>query len=174
MQDNRFRLQRNLLIAVCGILLISNMFLAVMLWRKQEFTVLLPTIDSKLVVGSKYVSDEYLKLRADQVIDLLFNIRKETMQYYIQEVLKQCGSKEKQEFEKQLEQLTKDIKQKGYYYVFAEDAYEIDNQNLCVTISGYLETYLDQAQINRVYKSYKLGFVNNSGLVMLTSFEEVV
>ncbi len=77
------RLQRNLLFILSAALVASNLYMAVIINKQDRTVVLLPTVDREIVVGAKFVSDEYLLLRADQITQLLFNIREETYHYHI-------------------------------------------------------------------------------------------
>lgn len=167
------RLQRNLLAVSTGILLVSNLWLAISLSAQERIVVISPSVDKEVVVGTNYVSNDYLYVRAQQITDLLFNLRLENYNYNIEQLLRQVDSKQKSEFSRQLNELAKDIKTKRYFYTFSKDSYEIDNKNLQVTISGYLDTYLNNKKISGSYKTYILSFVNQAGLVKLVSFEEV-
>ena len=89
------------------------------------------------------------------------------------QILRQVSSKHKADFTEQLELFVADVRSKRYFYVFNQDAVEIDNKNLSVMFSGYLETFINNKLVTVAPKRYKLSFVNNSGLVTLVSFEEV-
>lgn len=167
------RLQRNLLGILSGALLIGNICLAIAINTQDKIVVISPAIDKEIVVGTNYVSNDYLQLRANQVIDLLFNLRIENFNYNIEQLLRQVDSKLKPEFSKQLSEFAQDIKSKRYFYTFNQESLEIDNVNLNVTFSGYLDTYLNDKRISSNFKTYNLRFANDSGLVKLTSFEEV-
>ena len=169
----KIRLQRNLLGILAALLLFSNIWMAVALNSQERLLVMVPTVDRELIVGTNYVSDDYLLLRGEQIIQLLFSIRHENYSYNIDQILKQVDSKAKPEFYEQLNSFVSDIKSKKYFYTFGKEAYEIDPNNLTVMLSGYLDTYLNDKRILSNFKSYRLSFVNNSGLVKLISFEEV-
>ena len=167
------RLQRNLLAVTTGILLISNLWMVFSMSSQDKIVVISPSVDKEIVVGTNYVSEDYLYLRATQISDLLFNLRLENYNYNIEQILRQVDSKQKAEFSQQLNEFAKDIKTKRYFYTFSKDSYEIDNRNLNVTISGYLDTYLNNKKLSTNYKTYRLHFENQSGLVKLISFEEI-
>lgn len=165
--------QRNMLVIVVAVLLASNLYLAVSLARTEKTIVMIPTIDKEMSVGTHTVSEDYLLYRAEQIMQLLFNIRHENYAYNANQILAQVSSSNKPEFTKQLEEFTEDVKSKKYFYVFNKDSYSIDNKRLNIIFSGYLETYVNDKKIDTNHKKYKLTFTNNSGLVKLTSFEEI-
>ncbi len=167
------RLQRNVLLILSSVLLGANVLLSLKLIRSEVRTILVPTIDKELVIGTKLVSPDYLQVRAEQIVTLLFNLRQETEAYVTSQLLRQCDSSHVKEFKEQLEVLTKDVKQKGYYYTFYATKYDIDTQNLRVTFRGDLDTYVNDKKIQTNPKTYALGFVNHNGILNLISFEEV-
>ncbi|NRA73703.1 MAG: hypothetical protein HRU36_03045 [Rickettsiales bacterium] len=168
-----YRVKIHLLLAVIGLLMIANLFLSLSLFRKDNMTILVPTIRDKMSVGLSFVDDEYLKSRADQIINTLFSIRSENADDSQRELLRQCDSESKAAFKNQIESLSIDIRKRGYYYVFRKSRYEIDNKKLQVLIGGKLETYLNNALFLAVDKLYRLSFINRGGVVNLISFEEM-
>jgi type IV conjugative transfer system protein TraE len=167
------RFQRNVLLALSTVLLGTNTMLAFKLVKSEVRTILVPTLDKELMIGTKSVSPDYLQVRAEQIVSLLFNLRSETHEYAISQILRQCDSARVKEFKEQLEILTQDVKQKGYYYTFQTSRYEIDTQNLTVKFKGDLDTYVNDKKIQSLAKAYSLGFVNHGGVLNLISFEEV-
>lgn len=167
------RMQRNMLLIFSSCLIVSNIALSIRVNTIETKTILVPTIEQELVVSNNFVSEEYLRLRADQVINLLFELRKENQDFITEQLLKNCTSEVRADFKKQLDSLKADIQSKGYYYSYAKNGYEIDNKELIVTINGYLETYLNDKKIDSSFRSYQLSFVNRGGIIKLSSFEEL-
>jgi conjugal transfer pilus assembly protein TraE len=172
--NRRVRFQRNVLIGVAVLLCSSNIVLALAISTQEKMVVLVPTLEHELNVGSHFVSDEYLKLRAEQVLYLLFSMRAENTDYVTQQLLRQVSPLNEQDFKSQIEALGEDIKSRGYRYWFTNiQSFEIDNTDLKVKVSGYLETYLADRQIDKKFKQYQLSFKNRAGLVQLETFSEV-
>lgn len=167
--------QRNVLAISAAILLLSNLCLTVSLSQKQNkpMIVMVPTIDKEMIVGESFVSEDYLLVRAEQIMQLLFGIRHENFSYNVNQILKQVSSNNKAAFSEQLEMFVSDVKSKQYFYVFNKDSYVIDPQNLYVQFSGYLETYVNDRRIATNHKTYRLSFSNRGGLVQISSFEEI-
>jgi len=171
---NTLRLERNLILGLVTVTLFSNLLLTFRLYGIEQMVILLPTIDRELKVGSNFVSREYLKLRAEQILYLLFSMKGENQERINQELLKQVDNSSYKEFKAQLEKLGEDIKNRGYYYSFTDlQGWEVNEINLTVLVSGYLETYLSGRQIDRNLKAYKLVFKNKGGLVKIETFEEI-
>lgn len=167
--------QRTILLLMLGVLIVSNMILvSLTLQSKEKLVVMVPTIDKEMEVGTNSVSSDYLLYRAEQIMQLLFNIRHERYEDNVSQLLKQVSSSQKPQFEKQIREVVQDIKDKKYFYVFDKESQEIDTQNLTITFLGYLETYIyNKRQDNVAFKKYRLTFENNSGLVSLVSFTEI-
>jgi type IV conjugative transfer system protein TraE len=171
---NLLRLKRNLTLALVVIITASNILLAIKLYTAQQVIILVPTIDRQLKVGSNFVSKDYLKLRAEQIVYLLFSMKNENLDQVMPDLLKQVDNSSHKEFKTQLEKLGNDIKARGYYYSFADlKGWDVNEADLTVQVSGYLETYLSGRQIDRQLKKYKLAFYNKGGLVNLNTFEEI-
>jgi hypothetical protein len=136
---NLLRLKRNLTLALVVIITASNLLLAIKLYTMQQIIILGPTIDRQLKVGSNFVSKDYLKLRAEQIVYLLFSMKNENLSEVTQELLKQVENSSHKEFKSQLEKLGNDIKAGGYYYSFADiKGWEVNESDLTVQVSGYL------------------------------------
>jgi hypothetical protein len=152
----------------------SNVLLSIRLNNQVSQTILVPTLCTRLEVSADKVSEEYLRLRASEVVSLLFSLNAENSEGIGQLLLKQVDNPAKKEFRKQLQVLSNDIKERGYYYHFTDlQGYTINAAKLSVKIKGYLETYFNDKKINRLYKEYEVTFVNNGGVVLLNSFREV-
>jgi type IV conjugative transfer system protein TraE len=175
MNEGSLRLQKNFLLGLLVLGMFGNVLLALKLYKQESTVIMVPSIDRELRVGSHIVFDEYLRLRAEQVINLFFSMREGTAKYVTDALLKQADSDTYLEFKKQLEALAADIKARGYRYLFIDiQKFEIDNHNLTVTVSGYLETYLADRMIEKKFKKYLLSFSNHGGLVKLKAFAEEV
>lgn len=174
MRERNLRLQRNALIGGVVLMVVSNVLLSIKLYNQVSQTILVPTLCTQLEVSAHKVSEEYLRLRAGEMVSLLFSLNAENSESIGQLLLKQVDNSAKEEFKKQLLVLSNDIKERGYYYHFTDiQGYTINPTKLSVRIKGYLETYFNDKKINRSYKEYELTFINNTGVVLLHSFREV-
>lgn len=153
--------------------LVCNIILAIKLYTKEATVVMVPTIHQEMSVGTEKVSNEYLLYRAEQIMQLLFNTRQENYTYNTAQILRQVSSEVKAKFAEQLAVLTEDIKSKHYFYVFHKNSYAISDDELEVTVSGYLDTFFNNKKTDTQYKTYRLTFINNTGLVHLRGFEEL-
>ena len=173
--NKKLRLQKNILLGALTITLLSNLLFAFKLFNQEIITRNVPCVDQELLISASYINDEALKLRADQLISLLFSMKKENVDKVSRSLLRQVDSEFHNEFKMKIENLAKDIKARDYRYIFTDvQGYEYDNFNFSVKVKGYLETYLAGKQINSHYKEYLLSFTNKSGIINLKSFDEVV
>ena len=89
-------------------------------------------------------------------------------------LLKQVDNEYYEKFKEQINKLAEDIANRDYRYVFGDiQAYEYDNYNWTIKISGYLDTYLSDKRVDSKQKQYLLSFTNTSGIINLKSFEEI-
>ncbi|MEK6733859.1 MAG: TraE/TraK family type IV conjugative transfer system protein [Pseudomonadota bacterium] len=168
------KLQRNIVLASAGMLLIANVLLALKLYNQEIITRNLPITEAELVISKNYINDAALKIRADQIISLLFSMKKENSSVSMDHLLRQVDNEFYEEFKIKIKKLAEDIELRDYRYVFGDiQGYEYDNYNWTVKISGYLDTYLSDKRIANQPKQYLLSFTNKSGIINLKSFEEV-
>lgn len=172
--ESKLRLQRNILIGGVVSMLAVNGLLAAKVYNQQEIIVLVPTLDRELKIGSSFVSDEYLRLRAEQLVYLLFSMKNGNVEYVTRELLRQVDNSTHSEFKIQIDKLAQDINSRNYRYWFSDiTQIDIDNEALTVSLKGYLETYFADKQIDKQFKEYQLSFINRSGILNLETFTEV-
>lgn len=167
--------QSRIIQCMLGLLIVINVILSFQVFKyDKKLVVMVPTIDRKMIVGTTIVSQDYLLYRAEQIMQLLFNIRHERYEDNVSQILSQVSSSQKPQFQQQLTELVKDIKDKKYFYVFNKESQKVDEKRLSITFRGYLETYINnKRQDNIEFKIYKLSFVNHAGMVSLVSFIEI-
>ncbi len=172
--NKRLRLQKNILLATSIAMLVTNSLLALKLYNQEIITRNLPITDQELIISNSYINDAALKLRADQLLSLIFSMKKENASSVSKALMKQVDGEFHESFKVKLEKLKEDIMLRGYRYIFNDiQGYEYDNYNFSVRVKGYLETYLGGKQIANDDKEYLLTFTNKSGIINLKSFEEV-
>lgn len=80
--ERRLKVERNLFIVGFIIMVISNLVLVICLYRGESTTILVPSIEQRLEVSSKGASNEYLKLRAQEIHFLIFGMNNSTLSYF--------------------------------------------------------------------------------------------
>jgi hypothetical protein len=172
--NKKLRLQKNILLAGMSVMIFANSLLALKLYNQEIITRNLPITDQELVISKYYISDAALKIRAEQILILLFSIKKQNVVEVTNALLKQVDNEYYEKFKEQINKLAEDIASRDYRYVFGDiQAYEYDNYNWTIKISGYLDTYLSDKRIDSKQKQYLLSFTNTSGIINLKSFEEI-
>lgn len=169
----KLRLQRNMLGIIILYLIISNTILALKLHSIKTITRLVPTLAAEQITSEDYVNDEALRVRAKEVMWLLFSMKKENVDINSAVLLRLVDNACIDSFKKQIENLASDISNKNYRYVFNEQGYEFDNHKFTVKVKGYLETYMAGKQLSESYKEYLITFLNRGGVLTVKSFEEV-
>ncbi|AIL66160.1 type IV conjugative transfer system protein TraE (plasmid) [Rickettsiales bacterium Ac37b] len=172
--NRKLRLQRNVLVCILGVMIISNSLLSLRIYSQDTVTRLVPTIDLEQIIGSKFVNDAALKARGDEIIGLIFSMRKDNAELIANQVLKQVDSSGYDDFKHNIEELVEDIRTRNYRYIFASSqGYEFDNHEPSVKVKGYLEGYIGGKCVSNSYKEYLISFYNRGGVLTLKSFSEV-
>ena len=167
----KLRLQRNLLAGLLTVMIVSNSLLVLKIYNQDIITRLLPTLESEQIIGSSFASDAALKSRAEQILYLLFSMKRENVDQVSAALLKQVDNSTYDEFKKQIDVLAEDIKTRNYRYVFDATSYEFDNDNYTIKIKGYLETYLSGKLLETQNKEYFVSFFNRGGVLTLKNLE---
>ena len=107
------------------------------------------------------------------MIWLIFSMKKENVDEVSADVLRQVDNAYIDDFKQQIAELSADIQDKNYRYVFRTIGYEFDNQNFTVKVQGHLETFMAGKQLSEIYKEYFISFINRGGVLTVKSFEEM-
>jgi conjugal transfer pilus assembly protein TraE len=172
--NKNLELQRNILLGTSSLLLAANILLSLKIYSTEIITRNLPITDQELVISESYINDAALKAKADQILSLLFSMKKENVVLISNNLLKSVDNEFYLEFKNKIRNLAEDIQKRDYRYVFGDiKSYEFDNYKWTVKVTGFLDTYLSDKQIASTQKQYLLSFSNRSGMIHLKSFEEV-
>lgn len=167
------RLQRNLLLGLSTLLLLSNVLLVVLLGRQDTVTRLVPMIDAEWQVGTYFVNDAALKGHADVILQLLFSIKKENVDHISHTLLKRVDNAAYDAFKKQIAHFAEDVVMRDYRYSFEATDYRFDNRHFAAHVSGVLDVYFSGKLIQTAKKTFLLQFKNRGGVLMLEEFKEV-
>lgn len=172
--NKNLELQRNILLGSSALLLAANVLLSIKIYSTEIITRNIPFVDQELIVSDSYINDAALKIKADQVLSLLFSMKKENVNLVTNNLLRSVDNEFYLEFKNKIEILAEDIHKRDYRYVFGDiKSYEFDNYKWTVKVSGFLDTYLSDKRIASNQKQYLLKFTNKSGIINLKSFEEI-
>lgn len=172
--NKNIELQRNILLGVSSLLLVANVLLSLKIYSTEIITRNLPITEQEVVIGESYINDAALKSRADQILSLLFSMKKENANLIKETLLRQVDNEFYLDFKNKIENLAEDIQKRDYRYVFSDISYyEYDNYKWTVKVIGNLDTYLSDKRIAATEKQYLLKFTNKSGIINLKSLEEI-
>jgi hypothetical protein len=173
MNTKDISLERKLLRIFAGVMLMSNFCLTLTAFFYGTIVVLVPTLDKEIRVGTHSVSDEYLKLRTEEILYQLFPVADENINGIKRQLQRQVDINHYKDVETQIDNLWKQRKF-GYRYLFRDiQSIEIGNMERTVKVTGYLEAYLGDKLIEKKLKQYKFSYVNKAALLNLVSIEEV-
>lgn len=172
--NKNIELQRNILLGSSTLLLVANVLLSIKIYSTEIITRNLPITEQELIISDTYINNEALKVRADQILSLLFSMKKENVSLVTNSLLKSVDNEFYPDFKQKITILSEDIVKRDYRYVFSDiQAYEYDNYKWTVKVTGFLDTYLSDKRISSSEKQYLLSFTNKSGIINLKSFEEI-
>jgi type IV conjugative transfer system protein TraE len=172
--NKHIELQRNILLGASAALLAANVLLSLKLYTSEVITRNLPITEAELIISDSYINDAALKTRADQILTLLFSLKKENISIVTDTLLRQVDNELYEEFKLKISNLAEDIQKRNYRYVFSDiSSYEYENYKWTVKVTGVLDTYLSDKRIASTEKQYLLKFSNKSGIINLKSFEEI-
>lgn len=75
--NKNIELQRNILLGTSALLLATNVLLSFKIYSTEVITRNIPFVEQELIVSNSYINDAALKYKADQILSLLFSIKKE-------------------------------------------------------------------------------------------------
>ena len=172
--NKNIELQRNILLGSSALLLAANVLLSITIYSTEVITRNIPFVEQELIVSNSYINDAALKYKADQILSLLFSMKKENAALIKKILLRQVDNEFYPEFKNKIEELAEDIQKRDYRYVFGDTKlYEYDNYKWTVKVTGHLDTYLSDKRVASKQKQYLLSFINKSGIINLKSFDEV-
>ncbi len=172
--NKNITLQRNILLASSSLLIIANVLLSLKIYSTEIITRNIPIVEQEFIISDSYINDAALKTRADQILSLLFSMKKENVALVTNSLLKSVDNEFYDEFKLKIQALAEDIVKRDYRYIFSDiNTYEYDNYKWTVKVTGFLDTYLSDKRIASVSKQYLLVFTNRSGIINLKSFEEI-
>ena len=84
----KIRLQRNILIVVLVLSIISNAMLSYVICTQNQKTIIIPSIAAEYEISDNYVSNNYLKNLTIEINNLLFSLNNENVDNISSSLLK--------------------------------------------------------------------------------------
>ena len=117
------RLQRNILLASSTVMILANSLLALKLYTSEIITRNLPITEQELVISKNYINDAALKIRADQIISLLFSMKKENVAVVTDHLLRQVDNEFYQDSKQSYEDIVDTILRTKFKILFGLPAF---------------------------------------------------
>jgi type IV conjugative transfer system protein TraE len=167
--------QRNVMVLVCGCLLLLSLILSVCLLKKDTTTILVPnTFNSSISISHKIPSNDYLEAMSRDVIYTMFNLTPDNINYAEKSILSFVHSSSYGIVKSQMNLIKDTITSKKFSTAFYPNSMYPDNTTLSVVVDGTLYTYLGAKEVAKEKKSYEIKYDYTSSKLTLLGIEEVV
>lgn len=166
--------RRNFSYVISGVLLVSNLILAVKVWRQEEHWILIPQIetDHRLSLSSSHYSDGYVLEWADSLVRNFLTVNPQTVDRRLYELLLLA---EKSSFlAERLKKEAKVLKQDNVSTVFYPKEHHLNQHTRQVWVRGEHQTFFgrDKAPVSRE-KTYVVTWKRGPrGVILLKDFYE--
>lgn len=166
-------LQRNIFLMFCLLLLCLALILSSLLFMKSERIIVTPPIiEKEFWVDGVSVSPSYLEQMACFIGDLLLTRSPQSSDFQLSCLLRQTEPAFANMLTHKLsEELTK-MKKDNSSYVFFRSQIFLDPQKCSVKLVGERVLFIGDKVLSKSQESYRLGFVNFGGRLLLASVEK--
>lgn len=166
-------LQRNGLAAACIGLLALSLLLAVLLYRKDQTVVLVPTMPAnEMVINTAKVDRDYVERICRDVIGLVYNMSPGTTNYAMDALLRITWPEYYGDMRQQLSELIEDMKHRKYSTVFGIHELAARPDDPSCRVKGQFSTYLGKEQIAQRERTFVVTFKNVAGRLWLLPIKE--
>ena len=165
--------QRNLLVAICGLLIISNTILAVVsLFSSKEMILIPNSLDKETAISNKKMSPAYLEAISRDVIGLMMNFTPSNTDYAIRSVLKITHPSFYGQLKHELNKNAEDVIKRKITTFFSPKSIQVIGDTK-VMITGNLSTFLGKEMMNDEVKSYTINYAYEGFRPLVIDFHEV-
>lgn len=170
---NRIIKQRNMLLMVVILMIVSNLILSLKVVSGNKTVVLVPSIlTNEVEISEGLLNDNYISAIARDIILSYLNITPQNIDILDNIVLGYVPSDVYADFKKELDERKISVKQKGISQNFQiKDVVIMEDGS--VLIKGDLMIFVGGKMIEQKKKSYKLSFALKNTLIRLNNFEEI-
>ena len=161
---------------LCALLIVSNVvlgFLSVSLSHRHQIVLVPMNLKGEANVGNDFVSQNYLKATALSFIDLRLNFDPDTIKSNHRLILQYVYPPDFGQIKATLEKEAASVIKQGLSSSFAIRNISIDPESLTVIVTGDLMRSLNTQNLPEARATFRLQFINDDGLLGLTSFSEL-
>lgn len=166
---------RNVFISIILILLIANLILALLLFRKSERIVVIPAVvEKEFWIEGGGVSASYLEQIGCFVGDLLLTRSPSSADMQLNILMRQTSPEFIPLLSNRLDSELTKLKKDNASYVFFKTKVIVDPKQLTVLLEGDRNLFLGDKVLSTSHESYVLSFINYGGRLLLSSIERGV
>jgi type IV conjugative transfer system protein TraE len=166
--------QRNLAVAVCGILLFANLGLSVAVMFGDRQTILIPnSLNQEASISNGKMSSAYLEALTRDVINLMLTVTPASVEYNTKSVLKVTHPKFYGALKTSLQSRAADVVNRRISVYFTPQSITPTEDNLGVLVAGKLSTYLGKEEVSLEDKTYSITYAFEGFKPLVLDFHEV-
>ena len=173
-QANQILKQRNLALAIGGVLLVANLFLAAEVLFFGKEVVLVPnSLDKDSSIANGKMSPAYLEAITRDVVNLMLNVTPASAEYSSKVVIKITHPAFYGQLKKDLNERNKDVIGRRISTFFSPQSMVVNETFTGAIITGKLSTYLGKEEVLTEDKIYSITYGFEGFRPLVIDFHEV-
>lgn len=173
-QANQILKQRNLALAIGGVLLVANLFLAAEALFFGKEVVLVPnSLDKDSSIANGKMSPAYLEAITRDVVNLMLNVTPASAEYSSKAVIKITHPAFYGQLKKDLNERNKDVIGRRISTFFSPQSMVVNETFTGAIITGKLSTYLGKEEVLTEDKIYSITYGFEGFRPLVIDFHEV-
>ena len=165
--------QRNILLVVCSLLLISNIIFGIIALIKSEKTIIIPALKEEVEIQGKMgFSDSYIEQMTLFYIDMLFDLTPDNIDYKSQILLKHVDSKSYHNFVEHYKKEKEKYKKYKLSTKFDITSINILKNGETVEVSGVLSSHFGKGSEAQKQAIFVIGYTKSQGRLLVKTFSE--
>ncbi len=173
-QANQILKQRNLALAIGGVLLVANLFLSAAALFSDKEVVLVPnSLDKESSITNGKMSPAYLEAITRDVVNLMLNATPASAEYSSKAVIKITHPAFYGQLKKDLNERNKDVIGRRISTFFSPQSMVVNETFTGAIITGKLSTYLGKEEVLTEDKIYSITYGFEGFRPLVIDFHEV-
>lgn len=174
-KDNqRLYLQRNILLVIAVVLLLSNLFLSIWVFGRKERTIIIPALSEKVSVRGGEFSESYIEQMTIFFVELLLDLTAENIKYKTQILLKHVASENYHSFLKHYKEEEERYRKYRVATKFDIKGMRILEGGKRVEIDGLLSSRFGEESMRQKEVVYEARYKKGGGRILLEGFGKKV
>jgi type IV conjugative transfer system protein TraE len=162
------------MVLLLGPLLLANVLLLVLLFSREQITVLVPSNGgSQFTLSSRKVSGEYLEAISRDVVQTFFNLTPHNLGYVFHTILPLAHPKFYSTLKYQLENIGTAIATRKFSTSFQITGIDANSAELKAVVDGLLCIHWGRREISRQMRRYQLKYQLSAAGLSIIDFREL-